>query len=62
LQPIIHKVCHRLAPGQAMLYTTAGRLVVINSVITLTTICAAIATSLPVWLLHLFDKRIMAFF
>ena len=34
LQPIVDTICRRLAPGMANFYTSAGRLVLIKSVVT----------------------------
>jgi hypothetical protein len=62
LQPIVDTICRRLAPGNAAFYTSAGRLVLIKSVITSIPIYLSIAMELPAWLLHFLEKRIRAFF
>ncbi|KAM0849346.1 hypothetical protein ACQ4PT_053786 [Festuca glaucescens] len=62
LQPIVDTICRRLAPGNAAFYTSAGRLVLIKSVITSIPIYLSIAMELPAWLLQFLEKRIRAFF
>ncbi|KAM0909610.1 hypothetical protein ACQ4PT_014711 [Festuca glaucescens] len=62
LQPIVDTIYRRLAPGNAAFYTSAGRLVLIKSVITSIPIYLSIAMELPAWLLQFLEKRICAFF
>jgi hypothetical protein len=62
LQPIVDNVCRRLSPWLSKFYTSAGRLVLIKSVVTAIPIYLSIAMDLPQWLLDFIDKRIRAFF
>ena len=61
-QPIVDTICRRLSPLMAGFYTSAGRLVLIKSVVTSIPIYTSIAMELPAWLLQFLDKRIRAFF
>ncbi|KAM0829316.1 hypothetical protein ACQ4PT_066957 [Festuca glaucescens] len=61
LQPIVDTICHRLAPGNAAFYTSAGHLVLIKSVITSIPIYLSIAMELTAWLLQFLEKLLQFF-